>query len=93
MIPAPARYTPLQDDQREIETTMSFSDLSKKNAQPHVDTPAQAEARAQAAADMKAKADARAAKAAAHRAGKTARRDTPKAGSAGDDPKGGPPHP
>jgi hypothetical protein len=49
---------------------MSFKDLSKKNAAPHVDTPAQAEARAQAAADLKAKADAKAARAAAHREGK-----------------------
>ncbi|HUL58267.1 MAG TPA: hypothetical protein VLU43_03290 [Anaeromyxobacteraceae bacterium] len=51
---------------------MSFSDLSKKNVQPHVDTPAQAEARAQAAADVKAKADAKAARAAAQRESKKA---------------------
>lgn len=47
---------------------MSFKDLSNKKASPHVDTPAQAEARTQAAADLKAKADAKAAKAAAKRA-------------------------
>ena len=46
---------------------MSFRDLSKKNPEPHVDTPAQAEARAQAVADVKAKADAKAARAAARR--------------------------
>jgi len=62
---------------------MSFSDLYNKAA-PHVDSPAQAEARAQAAADVKAKADARAARAAEHREGKKA----PEA----DKPKGGPTH-
>lgn len=46
---------------------MSFKDLGVKNAAPHVDTPAQAEARAQAVADVKAKADAKAAKSAARR--------------------------
>ncbi len=49
---------------------MSFKDLSKKNASPHVDTPAQAEARAQAAADLKATADAKAARNATRREGK-----------------------
>ncbi len=49
---------------------MSFKDLGNRNAPPHVDTPAQAEARAQAAADLKARADARAARAAAQREGK-----------------------
>jgi hypothetical protein len=45
---------------------MGFKDLGNKNASPHVDTPAQAEARTQASADVKAKSDAKAAKAAAH---------------------------
>lgn len=45
---------------------MSFNDLGKKDAAPHVDTPVEAEARAQAAADLKAKA----ARAAAQREGK-----------------------
>jgi hypothetical protein len=49
---------------------MSFKDLGNKEAAPHVDTPAQAEARAQAVADVKAKADAKAAKAAAQREAK-----------------------
>jgi hypothetical protein len=49
---------------------MGFKDLSKKDAAPHVDTPAQAEARAQAVADVKAKADAKTAKAAAQREAK-----------------------
>jgi hypothetical protein len=51
---------------------MSFSDLSKDRAQPHVDTPAQAEARAQAMADMRAKADAKVARAAVQRESKKA---------------------
>jgi hypothetical protein len=46
---------------------MSFNDLGKKSTEPHVDTPAQAEARAQAAVDLKAKADAKTAKNAARR--------------------------
>jgi hypothetical protein len=46
---------------------MSFKDLGEKDAAPHVDTPAQAEARAKAVADVKAKADAKAAKSAAKR--------------------------
>ncbi len=45
---------------------MSFKDLGHK-AEPHKDTPAQAEARAQAVADVKAKTDAKAAKSAAKR--------------------------
>jgi hypothetical protein len=49
---------------------MSFKDLAKAGAAPHVDSPAQAEARAQAAADMKAAADAKAARNAAHREAK-----------------------
>lgn len=49
---------------------MSFRDTFKKDAQPHVDTPAQAEARAKAVADVKAKAEAKAARAAASKAGK-----------------------
>lgn len=48
---------------------MGFKDLGNKAAAPHVDTPAQAEARAQATADVKAKADAKAARAAAQREG------------------------
>jgi hypothetical protein len=44
---------------------MGFKDLSNKSVTPHVDTPAQAEARAHAVDDLKAKADAKAAKAAA----------------------------
>jgi hypothetical protein len=46
---------------------MSFKDLGNKDAAPHVDTPAQAEARAQAVADAKAKADAKSAKNATRR--------------------------
>ena len=49
---------------------MSFSDLSKKRVEPHVDTPAPAEARTQAAARVKARADAKAARAAVRREGK-----------------------
>lgn len=41
---------------------MSFNDLGKKDSEPHVDTPAEAEARAQATVDLKAKADAKTAK-------------------------------
>lgn len=48
---------------------MSFSNLGKKT-EPHVDTPAQAEARAQAMEDVKAKATAKSAKAATQREGK-----------------------
>jgi hypothetical protein len=47
---------------------MSFSDAFKKTPEPHVDTPAQAKARADAVADVKAKADAKTAKAAAGKA-------------------------
>jgi hypothetical protein len=50
---------------------MSFSDLGKKT-EPHVDSPAQAEARAAAAADVKAKADAKTARAAVQREAKKA---------------------
>lgn len=56
---------------------MSFSDIFKKNAEPHVDTPAQAKARADAAAEVKAKADAKAAKNAAARTGKKAEHAAP----------------
>lgn len=49
---------------------MSFSDAFKKNVEKHVDTPAQAEARAAAAAEVKSKADAKAARAAAVTTGK-----------------------
>jgi hypothetical protein len=49
---------------------MGFKDLGDKGAAPHVDTPAQAEARAQAVADVKAKSDAKAAKNATQREGK-----------------------
>jgi hypothetical protein len=65
---------------------MGFKDLSSKNPKQHVDTPAQAEARAQAAADLKAKGDARAAKAAAQRDAKQPQ-DAP---GAGKEAKGGP---
>jgi hypothetical protein len=68
---------------------MSFSDLSKKNAQPHVDTPAQAEARAQAVADVKAKADAKAARAAAQRESKKAQQGAAKPTDAAKVAKGG----
>ena len=51
---------------------MSFKDLGNKDAAPHVDSPAQAEARAQAVADVKAKADAKVARAAAKPADKPA---------------------
>jgi hypothetical protein len=64
---------------------MSFKDLGNKDAAPHVDSPAQAEARAQAVADIKAKADAKAAKAAAKPADKPA---TPVV--AANQPKGSP---
>lgn len=50
---------------------MGFSDAFKKNTEPHVDTPAQAKARADAVADVKAKADAKIARAAAGKAGKS----------------------
>jgi hypothetical protein len=70
---------------------MSFKDLGKKDAAPHVDTPAQAEARAQAAADVKTKADARAARAAAHRQGKR-QQDVAKPGAAAKEKKDGPTH-
>lgn len=49
---------------------MGFADAFKKDHQQHVDSPAQAAARAEAAEKVKAKADANAARAAAHRAGK-----------------------
>ena len=68
---------------------MSFSDLSKKKVEPHVDTPAQAEARAQAVADVKAKADAKAAKAAVQRESKKAPQGATKTPDA-DKAKGGP---
>jgi hypothetical protein len=66
---------------------MSFKDLSSKNVAPHVDTPAQAEARAQAVADQKTRVDAKAAKAAARRA---AKHDPAKPGPAATETKGGP---
>ena len=56
---------------------MSFSDAFKKNAEKHVDTPAQAEARAAAAAEVKSKADAKAARAAAASSGKKAEHAAP----------------
>jgi len=71
---------------------MSFSDLSKKKVEPHVDTPAQAEARAQAAAHVKSKVDAKAARAAAQREGKKAQQGAAKPGDAATVAKGGPPH-
>ena len=46
---------------------MSFKDLAKPGAAPHVDSPKQAEARAQAVADVKAAADAKTARNAAQR--------------------------
>jgi len=62
---------------------MSFKDLANRTNAPHVDTPAQAEARAAATADLKAKADAKAAKNATQReakpkedAGKPAAKET-----------------
>lgn len=67
---------------------MSFKDLSSKNVAPHVDTPAQAEARAQAAADLKTRVDAKAARAAARRAAK--HHDPAKPGPAAPGTKGGP---
>jgi hypothetical protein len=69
---------------------MSFSDLSKKNPGPHVDTPAQAEARAQAAADVKAKADAKAARAATQREAKKPQQGGAKPADPAKGPKGGP---
>ncbi|BDG05632.1 hypothetical protein [Anaeromyxobacter oryzae] len=68
---------------------MSFKDLEKKNAAPHVDTPAQAEARAAAAADLKAKTDAKAARNAAQRDAKS-KHEPAKAGAAAHEPKGAP---
>jgi hypothetical protein len=68
---------------------MGFKDLGDKNAAPHVDTPAQAEARAQAVADVKAKADAKTARAAAQRDAKP-QQDSAKPGHAANEPKGGP---
>jgi hypothetical protein len=70
---------------------MSFSDLSKKKVEPHVDTPAQAEARAEAVAHVKAKADAKAARAAAQREGKKAQQGPAKSGDVATGTKGGPP--
>lgn len=49
---------------------MSFKDLAKTGAAPHVDTAKQAEARAQAVADVKASADAKTARNAAQREAK-----------------------
>lgn len=66
---------------------MSFHDLYKKT-EPHVDTPAQAEARAQAMADVKAKADAKTARAAAQR--ETKKAPEGRAARAPDAPKSGP---
>src|SRR5512140_3466281 len=57
---------------RRTRCPMSFNDLGKKDAPQHVDTPAQAEARAAAVADLKTKADAKAAKAATQREAKRA---------------------
>jgi hypothetical protein len=68
---------------------MSFKDLENKSAPPHVDTPAEAEAREQARADVKAKADAKSAKAAARREGKP-QPGAPNAGQASKETKGGP---
>jgi hypothetical protein len=73
-------------DQDRKRATMSFKDLEAKSASPHVDTPAQAEARAQALADVKAKADAKAVKAAAKREGKP-KQDPAKPGPAAKGPK------
>ena len=58
------------NNQREAD--MGFADAFKKNAEKHVDTPAQAEARAAATAELKSKAEAKAARAAAAPAGKKA---------------------
>lgn len=68
---------------------MSFKDLEKKNAAPHVDTPAQAEARAAAAADLKTKTDAKAARNAAQREAKS-KAVSAKPGAAASEPKGPP---
>ena len=68
---------------------MGFKDLSSKNPQPHVDTPAQAEARSQAAADLKAKADAKTAKAATQREQEKSQPGAAKQGTA-KETKGGP---
>ncbi|MFL5260863.1 MAG: hypothetical protein ACJ79R_13485 [Anaeromyxobacteraceae bacterium] len=51
---------------------MGFADAFKKSTGPHVDSPAQAKARAEAAEEVKSKADAKVAKAAEKRAGKKA---------------------
>ena len=69
---------------------MSFSDLSKKKVEPHVDTPAQAEARAQAAARVKAKGEAEAARAATRRESKKAKQDAARPGDPAAVAKGGP---
>jgi hypothetical protein len=58
---------------------MGFADIYKKTTEPHVDTPAQAKARADAAAEVKAKADAKTARAAAARAAKNAGQPPPTA--------------
>jgi len=58
---------------------MSFNDLFNKSTEPHVDTPAQAQARADAVAEVKAKADAKTAKAAVARTGKKAEHAAPAA--------------
>ncbi len=71
---------------------MSFKDLENRNAPPHVDTPAEAQAREQARADVKAKADAKAARAAAKREGKP-QQGAPSAGQDPKEPRGGPTKP
>lgn len=63
---------------------MGFKDLGTKGAAPHVDTPAQAEARAAAVADLKAKTDAKAAKSAAQRDAR-AKGGGPKEGAAANE--------
>jgi hypothetical protein len=68
---------------------MSFADTFKKTVAPHVDTPAQAEARANAVAKIQSDADAKTARAAAQRAGK--KEGAPK--GAEPDKKVAPPHP
>jgi hypothetical protein len=58
---------------------MSVTDTAANKVEPHVDTPAQAEARASALAKHRAKADAKTAKAAAQRAGKKDEKAVPAA--------------
>ncbi len=80
-----AHYVSSQSANTRSRLHMSFSDTFKKKSEPHVDTPAQAKARADAVAEVKAKADAKIARAADAKAGKKTERSSPTTG--GQPPK------